>query len=272
MTTKSTVEPSPSSKLSPKPKNDLEPTLKHQKFSVRRVHRSQLKNALYNPRQIDSYARKKLLENIKRVGLIEPLIWNKKTGNILQGHQRISILDEIEGTSDYMMDVAVVSLTEKEEKEQNVFMNNPSAQGVFDEDMVAKLIAESQIDYVNAGYDQVDVEMLLEESKGVFNEQEANEETQDLLNDVTTLSERATELRKKEAAEKEKSPKATNKELAEIRGKAVTDLVKKTDTELYLVVLFDKRESREAFLEQLGFDSDERYVDGGKLLFKLKEK
>jgi hypothetical protein len=82
-----------------------------QKFVSARIHRKQIKNAPYNPRQIDDHARKKLKENIKKKGLLDALVWNKRTGNLVSGHQRISILDDIAGTDKYLLDVSVVDLS-----------------------------------------------------------------------------------------------------------------------------------------------------------------
>ena len=67
-----------------------------QKFESQDIGREQIQNAPYNPRYIDTAARNKLKEKIKKVGLVETLVWNKQTGNLVSGHQRLSILDELE--------------------------------------------------------------------------------------------------------------------------------------------------------------------------------
>ena len=92
-------------------------TASSQKFKIKRIHREQLKEAEYNPRFIDGEAKKRLSKNIKNVGLLETLVWNERTGNLISGHQRLSILDKIEKGTDYYLDVAVVDLDEVSEKE-----------------------------------------------------------------------------------------------------------------------------------------------------------
>ena len=94
---------------------------KYQKFEVVRMWRSEIQLAHYNPRKITDENRKELKKNIKGdAGLIETLVVNRTTGNLVSGHQRLSILDELEGypvkVDDYQLDVAVVTMTEQQEK------------------------------------------------------------------------------------------------------------------------------------------------------------
>src|SRR5262249_55021523 len=100
-----------------------------QRFEVREVNRSQIRGAEYNPRKITTYARELLRKKIEEVGLVEPLIWNEVTGNLVGGHQRISILDELEQRDDYTLSVSVIRVPLNTEKELNVFLNNRFAQG-----------------------------------------------------------------------------------------------------------------------------------------------
>ena len=43
---------------------------------------TELKPADWNPRQISDEALKGLSKSIDRFGLIEPIVWNKKTGDV----------------------------------------------------------------------------------------------------------------------------------------------------------------------------------------------
>lgn len=60
-----------------------------QQFEYGTVKRSQIKFADYNPRIIDESNQKKLVKAIRENGLIEPLVWNKRTGVLVGGHQRL---------------------------------------------------------------------------------------------------------------------------------------------------------------------------------------
>ena len=89
-------------------------------------------NAPWNPRTISKEAKKRLKKVIEKYGLVAAFVWNEKTGHIIGGHQRVSILDSIEKNKDYLIDVCVLSVEEKEEMAINVMLNNQDAMGEFD--------------------------------------------------------------------------------------------------------------------------------------------
>jgi ParB-like chromosome segregation protein Spo0J len=103
---------------------------KYQKFESELIQRSQIKSAEYNPRGISKDARKRLKNMLAKHGLVSSLTWNKRTGNLVAGHQRLSILDELEKGQDYALNVDVVDVDETEEKKLNIQLNNPSMQGI----------------------------------------------------------------------------------------------------------------------------------------------
>ncbi len=130
----------------------------------RTVKRSEISFASYNPRVITDEARKKLKKNLQTVGLLGGVVWNERTGNLVSGHQKVSIMDAVNrydpetGANDYEFRVEVVDFDDKTEKEQNLFMNNKAVQGTYDDDMLRSMLAE--IDYVNAGFEEIDMQML----------------------------------------------------------------------------------------------------------------
>src|SRR3989304_6283669 len=121
--------------------------------------RSELKNAPYNPRRISDAARKKLRNGIKKLKLLGPVQWNKRTGNLVGGHQRLSILDQMETKPDYLLTVAVVDLDEKQEKEANLLLNNWSAQGDWDPEKLNEMLPG--LDLEATGFDDADVMRML---------------------------------------------------------------------------------------------------------------
>lgn len=76
----------------------LPPLTKRQKYAPggQRVAVWDILPAPYNPRDINPYARGKLLEEVRR-GLVNRPTWNTQTRHLVGGHQRISVLSEIEG-------------------------------------------------------------------------------------------------------------------------------------------------------------------------------
>ena len=83
------------------------------------IQRSQINFASYNPRRLSDTAKKKLKANLKRIGLAGGIVWNETTGNLVSGHQRLSIIDEIEKynpdthENDYPIRVEVLQLSDK---------------------------------------------------------------------------------------------------------------------------------------------------------------
>jgi hypothetical protein len=94
------------------------------RLETRRV--ADLVPAGYNPRTISPEALAGLGESIGRFGLVQPIIVNARTGNVVGGHQRLKILEAkgVEAT-----DVVVVDVPEAEEKALNLALNSPRISG-----------------------------------------------------------------------------------------------------------------------------------------------
>lgn len=125
------------------------------KFEMLTVHRSSLQEAPVNPRLIDDISRARLEANLIRLGLTEPIIWNRVTSHIIAGHQRIAALDKLHGL-DYHVTVSVVDIPADKELDQIVFLNNPAAQGTFDPLKLFSLAVGREIDLVLSGFDSRD--------------------------------------------------------------------------------------------------------------------
>lgn len=136
-----------------------------QKFEMRVIDRRDIKLADYNPRTISDHARAQLKNVIQDVGLIQPLIWNERTGVLVSGHQRLATLDALEkykpgGKKSYTLNVAVVNLDEKQERQMNVFLNNTSAMGEFDYDALNALIKDYDLNELDLGFSPEDIDVL----------------------------------------------------------------------------------------------------------------
>lgn len=222
-----------------------------QKFTIERVHRKQIKNAPYNPRQIGDHERKNLKDNLKEKGLLEPLVWNEETGNLVGGHQRLSILDNLSKTGDdYALDMSVVHLSERDEKEQNVFFNNPGAQGTYDPDAVGKMIVEDDLDYRRLGFDEMGVQMLLEGTDYAVTMFDADKAPRSVQDDLDQLDE-IQRMKRERKAHRERDKEAN-------------------DPEFYAVVVFPNRDAQGQFMERIGMNKNDRYVDGVRLHTSLE--
>ena len=116
--------------------------MKPEEMKLERKKMSELKPADYNPREIRDVALEGLAGSIDKFGMIVPIIWNKRSGNIVGGHQRFKVLSEkgVEET-----DVVVVDLDNNEEITLNITMNNPSARGTFTKSVVG-LLEKAKVD------------------------------------------------------------------------------------------------------------------------------
>jgi len=130
--------------------------------SVQRIPLKRIKPAAYNPRKHlrpsdPEYQRIK--RSIEAFGLAEPLVWNKRTGNLVGGHQRLKILRDEFGAAE--VDVSVVDLDPAEEKALNLALNKVG--GTWDEGALADLLGElrEQIDASVTGFTQAEIDELL---------------------------------------------------------------------------------------------------------------
>jgi uncharacterized membrane protein YciS (DUF1049 family) len=101
-------------------------------WPTEKINRSQINFADYNPRILSASTRKKLKANLDKMGLMGGIVWNKRTGNVVSGHQRLGIIDQINKTKDYELECVVVDIDLEDEKKQNIFFNNYTAQGEYD--------------------------------------------------------------------------------------------------------------------------------------------
>lgn len=124
---------------------------------------NQLIPADYNPRkdlQPGDPEYEKLKRSLDEFGYLEPIIWNKQTGHVVGGHQRLKIL-KAEGHK--TADCVVVDFDEDKEKALNVALNKIS--GDWDTDKLGLLIADlqaSDFDVSLTGFDESEIADLLE--------------------------------------------------------------------------------------------------------------
>ena len=221
---------------------------KYQKFRTQTIQRKSILNAPYNPRVIDDYAFNSLKANIKRIGLLETLVWNERTGNLVSGHQRIKILDILNKTDDYELTVSVVNLSEKEEKEQNIFFNSKSVQGDFDESLLKQILPE--IDFKNAGLDEAD--MTYYGIEIVDDNQFRNELKEDFI--------------EPEQPKKQFSKEAIKEAKKNIKENAMS---KVGEAEKYVSLSFESLEQKRAFLLHFGYNQDELFLQGARVMNEL---
>jgi hypothetical protein len=215
---------------------------KFQSFTMEHITRAQIKNADYNPRSLSPEARALLKKKMGTTGLVQPIVWNKRTGNIVGGHQRVRVLDDLESGEGYSMDVAVVDVDSKTEKELNVFLNNPEAQGDWDMDKLKDLFNSEGFDVEEAGYSLADVYRF-------FGDVSANVDEDKLA-----------ELSDKLASERQKYVEYFNDSSAI-----------KNSPNFYFLAIFKDAADMDDFLDELGLPRDS-YQSGKQLLDRIRAK
>ena len=104
----------------------------------------------------------KLKRSIEQFGYVEPVIWNKATGRVVGGHQRLKVLIDM-GISE--VECVVVELDEEREKALNIALNKIS--GDWDKDKLALLIADLQgadFDVSLTGFEPAEIDALFKDT------------------------------------------------------------------------------------------------------------
>lgn len=220
----------------------------HQKFEMRTMWRSEIKEHPKNPRVITESARKKLKNKMAEVGLLQPLIVNIKTGYLLGGHQRLSSLDSLErykdGKNDYEIDVAVVDLDEQAELSMLVFLNNPGAQGGWELDVLAEINLEAGVGFKDMGFDKLDIDLLFD-GDSRFNE---------IFQDPIEVNE----------------TKASLDEIKAVRKENMQDLQERQKAGFYCVIVCRDNQEKKDLLKRMNIPDYETYISSEAAFAALK--
>jgi DNA modification methylase len=131
-------------------------------MEIRKMLIDKLDLAYYNPRkdlQPGDPEYEKLKRSIQEFDLVEPLVWNERTGRVIGGHQRLKVLQELGYTE---VEVSVVDLPEEKEKALNLALNKIS--GEWDYVKLKDLLEEldtGAFDLELTGFDMDEIEDLM---------------------------------------------------------------------------------------------------------------
>ena len=132
---------------------------------IERKSTADLIPADYNPRKDlkpGDPEYEKLKRSLEQFGYVEPVIWNKTTGRVVGGHQRLKVLIDMGITE---VECVVVELPEDKEKALNIALNKIS--GDWDKDKLAVLIADLQgtaFDVSLTGFDAAEIDDLFKDT------------------------------------------------------------------------------------------------------------
>lgn len=219
---------------------------KFQNYDTETISRDMIKNAPYNPRIMDEKAKKRLRANIAKHGLVAALTWNKRTGNLVGGHQRLEQLDALEKSKDYDLTVCVVDVDEREEAALNVQLNNPSMQGKWDLDKLANLSEEFDLDMSeDLGFTESDIDFMFE-GDDRFSQLFETKEGENMRGDLEAVKEA-----RKQSAEKLKERNSIN---------------------WYTVIVFETEAEHDDFMKKISIPKYEKYITEDQLMRILKDR
>ena len=204
-----------------------------QNFETETIRRSQIHNAEYNPRIMDKDAKKHLRKSLQTSGLVSAPTWNRRTGNLVGGHQRVEQLDALEKSADYELTVCVIDVDEREEAKLNVQLNNPDSQGDWDLDKLAGMAEQFDLSLDDMGFSKLSGEMLFDGD------------------------ERFTELFDTPEADTEKGKL---RDIKEDRANMNARLKKENSVNWYTTIVFADEAEREAFHKAIHVPLSEQYV------------
>jgi len=141
-------------------------------MEIKKLSIDKLHPAKYNPRKElkpGDPEFEKLKRSIEEFGLVEPIILNKRTGNVVGGHQRLSVLKYLGYTE---TDCVIVDLDETKEKALNVALNKIS--GEWDDGLLSALLKDienSGFDVSLTGFDAVEIESMFDDEDNIIEDE-----------------------------------------------------------------------------------------------------
>jgi hypothetical protein len=233
---------------------------KYRESETIHIRRSVINFAPYNPK---IHSKKQIDEqraNIKKVAFLGGIVWNKTTGNLIDGHKRVMSLDILNGydgspETDYDLKVEMIELDEKTEKEQNVFQTKNVTN--FDDELLRILVPD--IDYQAAGLNDYDLEYL-----GLdLNADTANEVLQDVEDFYQPVKDQK-EIEK--SVKKELSDDERIQQVKDVKKDIQERSIEKVQNmDAYVTLSFSTGAAKEEFMERFDFDPELKMIKGERL-------
>lgn len=132
-------------------------------MQVRPIAIDRINPAPYNPRKDlkpGDPAYEQLVQSLDSFGCVEPLVWNRRTGYLVGGHQRFKVLL---ARGETRVDVSVVDLDDAQEKALNLALNKIT--GEWDDDLLASLLRDlgqdAEFDFGPTGFSLDEIDQLI---------------------------------------------------------------------------------------------------------------
>lgn len=235
----------------------------------------------YNPRRVTSEALGKLKKAMKQFGDLGGIVFNRRTGRLISGHQRtknmrrdVNIIypngetpnaeGDVYGEIVYygkVFPVRVVDWDEKKEMAANIVANNDAIQGSWDMQALSKLLID-HISYEDAFLTPEDIH------ESDFSDQQIQEILKkggveiDLSMDAVAIDELAQIQEFKEQQARDSKPGSSDNEFKDSIGTEVRRTMKKKDEAIsyWRILVGRDDEDIEEFCEDLGIDKHQKYI------------
>lgn len=215
------------------------------------IKRSQIKLNPLNPKRHTDKKINEQKRNFAKFGYLGGVVWNRTTGNLIDGHRRIRAMDlhyGYDGTpaTDYTIKVEAVAFDEKQEKEQMTYMALGNSKADY------QLIAEyyKDIDLDAAGiseYDRTQIEYYLPTADNSAVE-------------IKTLDDFIMPTAPASHAERKAEVKEAK---AAARDRAIDSF---KELNAYITISFTDSEQKRQFCELVGVDDTQKFIPAEMVL------
>lgn len=218
---------------------------------TRIIKRSKINLNPINPKRHSDERVKLQKKNLQKVGFLGGIVWNEKSGNLIDGHRRIKAMDlhyKYDGTSstDYNVKVEVVNLDDKAEKEQLTYMAVGNTKP--DIDLIADYI--NDIDYSDVGLSEAELNDIL--SISGIDDIRLSDSLDNLLSSPVKESKRLDRTEEEKVAH-----------MKEVKHQVKENAQKQAENmDAYVMLSFDTYEAKAAFCERFGYEPDMKFIKG----------
>lgn len=230
-------------------------TMRELKQSETRViKRSQINLNPINPKRHSDEKVKLQKRNLQKVGFLGGIVWNEKSGNLIDGHRRIKAMDlhyKYDGAShtDYDVKVEVVNLDDKAEKEQLTYMAIGNTKP--DIDLMADYI--NDIDYSDIGLSESELNDILSISRI------DNLSLQDTFDDLLVPTPKEP-ISKKTDEEKKQHMKEVKQQVKE------NAIERQQNEEAFITLSFSSYVAKADLCDLIGISTDDKFAKGEDIL------
>ena len=254
-------------------------TLKTSETAV--IKRSAIRLNPLNPKRHSERAINLQKKNLQQIGFMGGIVWNRTTGNLLDGHRRIYALDMIHGydgnDSDYDVKVEVVELDAKTEKAQLTYMAVGNTKP--EKDLIARYIGDIDKDvYSDLGFEDDELKDIL-----AIADDSSNGSVEDALSDflspVDSIGTGLGEVVEDVVSADTPTEEAIQTDIPEMDDEAkkahVKSIKEKTARlanerqqaeNAYVILSFTTAAAKEAFIDIVGCQPDAKFVKGEEVL------